>query len=853
MLKRIISYTICLTMLMSSCLMDMQAYATTIGQDVYYSLPIDLAMDEESDANYIDNQLGATGQAELSQDRVYGDYSVKVTLESNSGDTDYTLVDSDAFTINNYSQVEIWVKPGEGSEWIEFSTATSSSKKYEVGEEIERGTWNCINLDFTEIQGSLTQGEDLKVESNDSSTWYFDEVRSIETKVYSFNMSNMINTDTEISNGGLQFKDNSSSTFDIEPTILKSEELAVSGEKEISKIAIDREYADTSGDLAGLPTDALYLSDLTSFPTNFVISDNGEIMYYEDPSDDEKIYKLNLLTGEKTLITMPYYVTEMKTNNTGEHLAVYTDYAERIYYYEESSPSVELVDSNIYNQAFDINNDGDLYYIEDSEDDIYVYDGSSKTSLGSKPLSAGSFQVSNEGEALYYLRSGEVYEFVNTPDLGWRENEIVSHIGEEYFDSFLLNREENRFYVEIDGEWYIYNLDEESIRTISTGKAETILGISDDDRLMAMDERDNYYLYNPDTETKEEVNTDDIKYNPNTYAVFSQNGKKLAYLAADSSGNSNGIRVKYIGQVEDPESYLLSFDGKQSWYSFHEGAWTKVSDSATPSEEDFFNYGITADEVNSLDKGDYGKLYEEFENIYSVSISSYFASLDCFTTPSIKSIKVTACNDVDDYDRYKTKSNLYTAKKKDFDGSDWRKISKVYPLEIAQQSAEFIYFIKKGTDYRVYKDGSFTTVSSAASYLSDVETNWIDICLEGMTAEELRSIPEEDLTTELAGNTFSLVYALKVCDKSTEDYSSMVTIDYTEDLFTYTGMTLSVTLYGNTTPVQYTNLTDAQVEDFMEWIYLRQYNYGPVFYRIDNGTTSEFINYYMVQKVSITD
>ena len=845
MLKRIINYTICFLMLISICMVDITAHATTIGEDVYYNLPINSGMDQASDGQYIDNQLGTVGDAELSQDRMYGDYSVKVTLESNSGDTDYTLVDSDVFSINNYSQVEIWVKPGQGSEWIEFSTATSSSKKYEIGEEIERGKWNKIILDLTEIQGALTQGEDLKVESNDSSEWYFDEVRSLETKEYSFNMSNMINSDTEISNGGLQFEENGTSTFDTTPTTIKSDELSISGEKEISKITIDREYADTSGDLSELPTDALYLAELTVFPTNFVISGNGNILNYVDPSDDEKIHRVDLTTNSSSYFTTPYGVEEMKTNFEGDYLAIMTDYSDRLYWYENSTSDVDLLASGVGD--FDIGDNGNVYY---EDDEVYV-DGDSRleisTRTGKSVVSSGVNEI-----GFFYVDSDldNLYKFENTQDDGWEDTRLIEDM--KNVSNLYTNRDGDIVYIKNDGVWYMYNLEEKSLRSIYTEETDSIYGITDDDKIMMKDSYDNFFLYDPDAETEEEILTEDMNYS-STHASFSRNGKKLAYLAVDSNDDANGIRVKYIGQIDAPESYLISFDDQQSWYSFYEGAWTKVSDSSTPSDEDFYEYGMTATEVNNLDKGDYGKLYEEFENIYSVSVSSYFASLDPFTTPSIKSIKVTACNDVDDYDRYKTKSNLYAAKKKDFDGSDWRKINKIYPLEIAQQSADFRYFIKKGTDYKVYKDGSFTTVSSASTYLSDVETNWIDITLEGMTAEELRSIPEDNLTTELAGESFSIIYALKVCDESTEEYSSMVSIDYTEDLFTITGMTLSITLYGSSTPVQYTNLTDTQVEDFMEWIHSRQYNYGPVFYRIDNGTTSEFINYYMIQKVSVAD
>jgi hypothetical protein len=60
----------------------MKAYATIIGDDVYYSLPINADMEDPSDAEYIDTQLSTVGDAELIQDSMYGSYSVEVSLSS---------------------------------------------------------------------------------------------------------------------------------------------------------------------------------------------------------------------------------------------------------------------------------------------------------------------------------------------------------------------------------------------------------------------------------------------------------------------------------------------------------------------------------------------------------------------------------------------------------------------------------------------------------------------------------------------------------------------------------------------------------------------------------------------------
>jgi hypothetical protein len=126
---------------------------------------------------------------------------------------------------------------------------------------------------------------------------------------------------------------------------------------------------------------------------------------------------------------------------------------------------------------------------------------------------------------------------------------------------------------------------------------------------------------------------------------------------------------------------------------------------------------------------------------------------------------------------------------------------------------EFSLKVKADDETYTYAEWQTETTTEIADLIADVDANWTSLKLIGMTAKEVRAIPESALTSQLAGSDFSIVYCMRVPDVSTVGYYSRVTADYIEDLYASDTLTLNVT-YINGTTEQITGLTSTQIEDF---------------------------------------
>jgi hypothetical protein len=232
----------------------------------------------------------------------------------------------------------------------------------------------------------------------------------------------------------------------------------------------------------------------------------------------------------------------------------------------------------------------------------------------------------------------------------------------------------------------------------------------------------------------------------------------------------------------------------------------------------------------------------------------HFASIDPYTTPSLKGI--TATFNASESDDTPIEKALYVKKQQDFNSTNWRKLKKIHATELYPKDAETYYFLSVNGAIKTFKDNLWSTVDS--QWLTDsstVEANWINITQKGLTASELRAIPQSALNALLPSNNVSVVYAIKVDDVSSEKYTTKITCDYTDNLFESSTLTLKVTLISGEVK-NYAGLTKDQVEDFMEWFNERQYNRGPVAYRITvpgPPKTSDFLNYYMIQSITVEE
>lgn len=200
--------------------------------------PLPIHEDMETNTKVADIKSAVrSGTVDLTQDRVEGNYAVKVSANDEPGKTyvSYTLANSVSFEVYKYSQIKLWVKPGAGAKWIKFYTGSdvqilndnNSDGIFNVGQDLISGKWNEIILDLTKTSSSLLATSNLSVQTNENSIWIYDEIISMNTLTSSVNISNMVNAQTELLNGELRFK-KLNDYYRTIPTILTSQSFAFS-------------------------------------------------------------------------------------------------------------------------------------------------------------------------------------------------------------------------------------------------------------------------------------------------------------------------------------------------------------------------------------------------------------------------------------------------------------------------------------------------------------------------------------------------------------------------------------------------------------------------------------------------
>jgi len=618
----------------------------------------------------------------------------------------------------------------------------------------------------------------------------------------------------------------------------------------ISGISIDSSYVSSSGQTISLPSQLTNLQGVSS--TNLAISGDGKRIYYLNPSDNNYLYMFDY-NDYSTKKATNFSPISFKPSYNGDYVAFKA--GDSLYLYNNLTEQTPLITYNAID--FSIAGNGTVYYedgVDVGAEKLKKYFGFSSTLVTSYygALSVSRDEstvfVSNNISGTYYLH---IYK--NTPN-GFKGT--LSTTSSSSFSNLHSNKDGSLVFFNNNGAFYSYQVSTKSMRKLDISG--TIIKITDEDKVIYRDPSYYYKLYDPDTDTSEDIRPSDA-VNPATSSDINfsvdDSGNKMAYVS------TSGISTSFINGAERPERYLFSFDGKNSWLSYKDGVWSAVKTGSTPVEEDFNQYGMTIEKVNSLTASDFDSLYENGKEVYNFDVAVYFASIDSTISPSLKGIKITMNGSSTESGEVMIEKSLFTTKHQDFTSSNWRKIRKIYPIEIQPKEAEMYYLIVKDGVYSSHKDGQWIN-NIDPGLLTNVEGNWIDssngqgITQIGMTADELRAIPETELTSLLPATTISVIFAMKVDDVSTADYSSLISVDYTENLFTAATLTLKIK-YIDGTSQDYTDLTKSQVENFMEWITERQFGRGPIFYTIKTIVSgvevNDFINYFTIKTVSVDD
>lgn len=370
-----------------------------------------------------------------------------------------------------------------------------------------------------------------------------------------------------------------------------------------------------------------------------------------------------------------------------------------------------------------------------------------------------------------------------------------------------------------------------------------IIDMTDDNMLMIKSDT-SCYLYNPVTAEKKrifnkEFECDSITYNPETNMV-------TAILP-----NSRVLYQRFT--ADEPEAkYALSFDGRNTWYAYNGGRWQVVSKSITPSGEELRLSGMTAGAVNSIPSSAYDKLYSNNTDVLTVDIAAYMYSDSKKRTPVIENILVETIekNEVD---------GLFGIHIERYEKDDYRKITSLFPVENFGSNAECYYLLYIGNDWLyTYKNNELVKVKeSADALLADMSKSWIKFKQYGMTAKELRRVPGDVLSQlfvndDFANTEFGVIYVVKTKNEDTADYVVNFRLGASSDFITNDDVIVEIVMNGGDVKIIDSNEFSAtDIENLLSWIEARQSGNGEIFYRLKNEKTQHFINYYMINSISV--
>ena len=812
-----------------------------------------IGMESQSDAAAVQSQLLATGgTAILSSDRKIGFSALKVTSGATGASaSEYVLTTAEAFSVTNCAGIDLWIKPGLKAEWIEFyagnvliKSNSDGDGRFTIKEDFKSGVWTKVRLDLLNTDAAISTVQSLKVRTNAGATWFYDEIVGAPISATPISMSTLLNEDTELHNGRLEFKYGSEAgSFDAHDTFVASNSTTSLDNKTLAGIKV---YADDNRvDEAEFPISNLGKSFL---------SGNGEVLYYTDSNN--LVYRLDFKTNTVTQLSTTHRYSDdgfvsydgskfcfVTSGIMGTPVLVYYDANDTATPVKELCTSIMGMDGTAGSLNCNMSHDGRLVYAVynpmQGKNSIYYYDSLSGSELVAE-VGAGSINISDDGKTIC-VDGKNLYQKV---DSAWTK---VKTLDSSYS---LFSKNFEKAYYRVENEE-----DETSISyeyDIATGISKMldidiskVTKILNDGRLFISE---TWTLYDPVTNTEEVLYASRSTDISRTLLDVSADGSMI--LFSTGSKESTKATIKNLNPDTLGLRFLLSFDGKNSWYRYRNSVWEEVYKDGEPSVEILAEKGMTLREINAVKDSDFSALYANGATINSVDISARFTSIAYNQSPSIGAIYLLTSKG----SKISTQSAIYDADSVDFSGSSWRKINKIYPIEVSRLPAEFVYFIYADGKYSTYSNGSWYTESAGelTGLLADVETSWTTLQLRGMSAQQLRAVPESVLTQHLAGKDFSVVYCMKINDSTTEDYYSKVSVDYIADLFSGTGLSLKLIMVDGTEKTL-TGLSEAAVEEFMTWYTTYPVRRGSYIYQVKVGNEHFFVNHNMIQSASVTE
>jgi len=493
-----------------------------------------------------------------------------------------------------------------------------------------------------------------------------------------------------------------------------------------------------------------------------------------------------------------------------------------------------------YAECF-FNAKNELFTVNDTTLSYYRSGVLHELSTGAFTSTAGAYFAHDfdvTGEYLLWTFNKAVKLFKNTNGI-WNESKsfTVSYSN----NKAVLSNDISTAYISVGGtSIYVVDLNTQTCTELLSGD---IFDMTDDNMLL-FSENKYYTLYNPVTAEKyklfnNQFECDSITYNPETNMV---------------TGIMSNSRVIYHRFTSDePQAkYALSFDGRKSWYAYTGGRWQTVSNNTIPTGEELKLAGMTASAVNSIPASAFEKLYNNDTDVLTVDVAVYMYSDSSKRTPAISNIVVETIENGDS-------DGVYGIHIQKYSKNDYRKITSLFPIENFGSNAECYYLLYLGNDWLyTYKDNEIVKVSQPGNVLlSDMSESWLRFKQYGMTAKELRSVPGDVLSElfvndDYANTEFGVIYVVKTKNEDTSKFDVDFRLGSSSNFITDTDIVVELTMSGGEVKViDSSEFSATDIEDFLSWIEARQNGNGEIFYRLKNATTQHFINYYMINSISV--